>query len=62
MWFKKKAKIEEIKKPLYEVNKNSNMVKIKCPYCLVVLDEKHIKKLYDVKITQCSSCNKKINM
>lgn len=62
MFFKRKPKIEEPKKPLYEINRNSNMAVIKCPYCLVVLEEVHVKKLYDVKITQCTNCNKEIKM
>lgn len=54
----KKRKIEEIKKPIYDVK--GQMIIIRCPYCNQVLQEVYSIIINDVKINRCDVCNKEI--
>ena len=54
----KKRKIEEIKKPIYDMK--GQMIIIKCPYCNEVLQEVYSMRINEVQINQCSRCNKEL--
>lgn len=54
----KKRKIEEIKKPIYDVK--GQMIIIRCPYCNEVLQEIYSMRINEVQINHCSRCNKEL--
>ena len=54
----KKRKIEEIKKPIYDMK--GQMIVIRCPYCSGVLQEVYSMRVTSIKIDNCQYCNKAI--